>query len=72
RSRDSLRPVFGDVEIVFHLGALISIPHSYRSPDEAVATNVMGTLNVLQCARESSISRLVHASTSEVYGTSQY
>ena len=56
-------------DVVFHLGASISIPHSYRRPYEVAETNLMGTLNVLQACRESRVSRLVHTSSSEVYGT---
>lgn len=59
-------------EIVFHLGAVISIPYSYRHPFETAETNFMGTLNVLQAARTHDIERLVHTSTSEVYGTAQF
>jgi len=54
---------------VFHLGALIAIPYSYVHPAEVVETNVIGTLNVLLAARQAGIERLVHTSTSEVYGT---
>jgi dTDP-glucose 4,6-dehydratase len=54
------------------LGALISIPYSYRHPREVVEANVMGTLNLLMAARTHGVSRLVHTSTSEVYGTAQY
>jgi dTDP-glucose 4,6-dehydratase len=56
---------------VFHLGALIPIPYSYVQPAEVVATNVIGTLNVLLAARQPGIERVVHTSTSEVYGTAQ-
>jgi NAD dependent epimerase/dehydratase len=56
-------------EIAFHLGALISIPYSYFHPTEVAETNVMGTLNVLNAGREVGVGRLVHTSTSEVYGT---
>jgi NAD dependent epimerase/dehydratase len=56
-------------EIVFHLGALISIPYSYYHPAEVAETNVMGTLNVLMACKETGVGRLVHTSTSEVYGT---
>jgi dTDP-glucose 4,6-dehydratase len=59
-------------EIVFHLGALISIPYSYRHPYEVAETNIMGTLNVLMACRKLSVARLVHTSTSEVYGTARY
>jgi dTDP-glucose 4,6-dehydratase len=59
-------------DIVFHLGAVISIPYSYRHPFETAETNLMGTLNVLMASRTHDIDRLVHTSTSEVYGTAQY
>ena len=68
---DVVRAAFDGVSVAFHLGALISIPYSYQSPDEVVATNVLGTLNVLQAARHAGVRRLVHTSTSEVYGTAQ-
>jgi NAD dependent epimerase/dehydratase len=61
-----------DIEIVFHLAALIAIPYSYVAPDSYVATNVSGTLNLLQAARESKVARFLHTSTSEVYGTARY
>jgi NAD dependent epimerase/dehydratase len=61
-----------DVDIVFHLAALIAIPYSYLAPDSYVDTNVRGTLNICQAALKSGVKRLVHASTSEVYGTAQY
>ncbi len=57
---------------VLHLAALIAIPFSYHSPDSYVDTNIKGTLNVLQAARELGVNRVIHASTSEVYGTAQY
>ncbi len=57
-----------DCEIIFHLAALIAIPHSYYSPDSYVDTNVKGTLNVVQAARELGVKKVVHTSTSEVYG----
>lgn len=60
------------VDIVFHLAALIAIPFSYHSPDSYVDTNVKGTLNVLQAARELRVERILVTSTSEVYGTAQY
>jgi NAD dependent epimerase/dehydratase len=59
-------------DAVLHLAALIAIPYSYHSPDTYVDTNVKGTLNVLQAARELEIGRVVHTSTSEVYGTAQF
>ena len=59
-------------ETVLHLAALIAIPYSYHSPDTYVDTNVKGSLNVLQAARELGIKRIVHTSTSEVYGTARF
>lgn len=59
-------------DIVLHLASLIAIPYSYHSPDTYVDTNIKGTLNVLQAARELGVSKVVHTSTSEVYGTAQY
>ncbi|MFH1160881.1 MAG: NAD-dependent 4,6-dehydratase LegB [bacterium] len=59
-------------QVVFHLAALIGIPFSYHSPDTYVDTNVKGTLNILQSARQLEIERVVHTSTSEVYGTAQF
>jgi NAD dependent epimerase/dehydratase len=58
-----------DVEVVFHLAALVSIPYSYVAPESFVETNVRGTLNLLEAARRRGCTRLVHTSTSEVYGT---
>jgi NAD dependent epimerase/dehydratase len=59
-------------DAVLHLAALIAIPYSYHSPDTYVDTNVKGTLNVLQAARELGVKRVVHTSTSEVYGTARF
>ena len=59
-------------DYVFHLGALISIPYSYVHPVEVVETNILGTLNILNACREGGVTRLIHTSTSEVYGTAQY
>lgn len=61
-----------DCEVVFHLAALIAIPYSYHSPDSYVDTNIKGTLNVLQAARQLGTERVLITSTSEVYGTAQY
>lgn len=60
------------VDVVFHLAALIGIPFSYYSPDSYVDTNIKGTLNVLQAARMQKVKRIIHTSTSEVYGTAQF
>ena len=59
-------------DVIMHLAALIGIPYSYHSPDAYVDTNVKGTLNVVQAARELAIEKVVHTSTSEVYGTAQF
>ena len=70
--RDSVRQAVKGREIVFHLGALIAIPYSYQAPVSYIHTNTEGTVNVLQSAREEGVERVVHTSTSEVYGTAQY
>jgi dTDP-glucose 4,6-dehydratase len=70
--RDSVHQAMQNVEIVFHLAALIGIPYSYYAPASYVRTNIEGTLNVLQSAQRLGIERVVHTSTSEVYGTAQY
>lgn len=67
--RDMVRRSVEGREIVFHLAALIAIPYSYQAPLSYVRTNVEGTLNVLQACREVGVERVVHTSTSEVYGT---
>lgn len=72
RDRDSVRRVVKNVDHVFHLAALIGIPYSYHAPDSYVQTNIIGTLNVLQMALDNDVERVVHTSTSEVYGTAQY
>jgi dTDP-glucose 4,6-dehydratase len=59
-------------DVVFHLAALIAIPYSYHSPDTYVDTNIKGTLNILQAARELDVEKVIHTSTSEVYGTARY
>ena len=70
--RDSVYDAVKDREIVFHLGALIAIPYSYLAPESYVRTNILGTLNVLQAVRELCVQRMVHTSTSEVYGSAQF
>ena len=83
--RDSIEIISGDVrdydlvksavegcDTVFHLAALIGIPYSYVSPLAYVRTNVEGTYNILQASRECGVERVVHTSTSEIYGTAQY
>lgn len=61
-----------DCDVVIHLAALVAIPYSYRSPDAYIDTNVKGTLNVLQAAKQLGIEKVVHTSSSEVYGTARY
>ena len=72
RDSESVLRAFKDVEVVFHLAALIGIPYSYHSPRSYVQTNVEGTLNILEAARKCGVQRLVCTSTSEVYGSAQY
>ena len=72
RDPHGVKAAMKDCEAVLHLAALIGIPFSYHSPDTYVDTNVKGTLNVLQAARELGISKLVHTSTSEVYGSARF
>lgn len=72
RDVEAVRGAVRGVDTIFHLGALIAIPYSYVHPREVVETNVMGTLNVLMAARDFGVRRVVHTSTSEVYGTAQY
>ncbi|WP_346693320.1 NAD-dependent 4,6-dehydratase LegB [Coprobacter fastidiosus] len=61
-----------DIDIIFHLAALIAIPYSYIAPDSYVDTNVKGTLNICQAAKENNVKKVLITSTSEVYGTAQY
>lgn len=72
RDPNGVREAMRGVDGVFHLAALIAIPFSYHSPDSYVDTNIKGTLNVLQAARELETERIMVTSTSEVYGTAQY
>lgn len=72
RDPNGVREAMRGCDAVFHLAALIAIPFSYHSPDTYVDTNIKGTLNVLQAARELGTKRLLVTSTSEVYGTAQY
>jgi NAD dependent epimerase/dehydratase len=69
--RDCVRQAMQDVDIVFHLAALIGIPYSYQAPASYVMTNIQGTLNVLQSARDTEIEKIIQTSTSEVYGTAR-
>ncbi len=72
RDADSVDEATKGVDTIFHLAALIGIPYSYRTPLAYVRTNVEGTLNVLESARRRNVRRVVHTSTSEVYGTAQF
>jgi len=72
RDSSTVRRSLDDIDIVFHLAALISIPYSYHSPEGYVETNIRGTLNILTAARDLNIKRVLITSTSEVYGTAQY
>lgn len=72
RDPNGVRDAVRGVDIIFHLAALIGIPFSYHSPDSYVDTNIKGTLNVLQAARDMEVSKILITSTSEVYGTALY
>jgi NAD dependent epimerase/dehydratase len=72
RDPHGVRAALQGCEAVLHLAALIAIPYSYHSPDTYVDTNIKGTLNVVQAARELEVRRVVHTSSSEVYGTAQF
>lgn len=71
RDASRVREAMKGCDAVLHLAALIAIPYSYHAPDSYVETNVRGTLNVLQSAREAGVGRVIHTSTSEVYGTAR-
>lgn len=66
------KEIVKDVDLIFHLAALIAIPYSYVAPDSYLDTNVKGTLNICQAAKENGNIQIIHTSTSEVYGTAQY
>lgn len=72
RDYDSVKASLNGMDVIFHLAALIGIPYSYSSPVAYIKTNIEGTYNVCQAAREAGVTRLIHTSTSEVYGTAQY
>lgn len=69
---NAVQKVVNGCDFVFHLGALISIPYSYRHPLEVIRTNVVGTTNVMLASREANVKRVIHTSTSEVYGTAMH
>lgn len=72
RDPNGVRTAMKDIDVVFHLAALIAIPYSYHSPDSYIDTNIKGTLNIVQAARDLGTERVLVTSTSEVYGTAQY
>jgi dTDP-glucose 4,6-dehydratase len=72
KDADSLQAAMAGQDVVIHLAALIAIPYSYQAPRSYIETNVIGTMNVMEAARRAGVSRVVHTSTSEVYGTAQY
>ncbi|MFC3799864.1 NAD-dependent 4,6-dehydratase LegB [Cohnella sp. GCM10012308] len=72
RDPNGVRKALEGIQVVFHLAALIAIPYSYHSPDTYVDTNIKGTLNLLQAARDAGVEKFVHTSTSEVYGTARF
>lgn len=69
RDENAIREAVQGMQVIFHLGALISIPYSYQHPVEVAETNLMGTLNVLMASRDYKVEKLIHISSSEVYGT---
>ncbi len=72
RDPNGVRTAIKEIDVVFHLAALIAIPFSYHSPDSYIDTNVKGTLNIVQAAKDLEVKRVLVTSTSEVYGTAQY
>ena len=72
RDYDAIYQAMKGIDIVFHLGALIAIPYSYKHPKDVIDTNIIGTFNVLNAARNVSVEKVIHTSTSEVYGTALY
>ena len=72
RDADVIERSVKGCDAVFHLGALVGIPYSYKNPREVVETNILGTFNVLTAARDHGVERIVHTSTSEVYGSARY
>lgn len=72
RDQDCVYQAASGCDVIMHLAALIAIPYSYRVPKSYIETNVIGTYNVLSAARHSSVARVVHTSTSEIYGTAKY
>lgn len=72
RDADIVRHAMRNVEMIFHLAALIGIPYSYHSPEAYVETNIKGSLNILQAAKDFGVKKIIHTSTSEIYGTARF
>jgi len=72
RDQSFIQKIVDDVDIIFHLGALIGIPYSYSAPESYIDVNIKGTFNILEASRKAEVERIIHTSTSEVYGTAQY
>jgi len=72
RDSDAIHKAVKGMNLIFHLGSLISIPYSYIHPRETIETNILGVLNILSSAHETGVERVIHTSTSEVYGTARY
>jgi len=72
RDADSVQAALGGHDVVIHLASLVAIPYSYQAPRSYLETNAIGTLNVMEAARRAGVSRVIHTSTSEVYGSAQY
>ena len=72
RDQSNLNILSKDTDVIFHLASLIGIPYSYIAPQSYIDTNITGTLNVIQSARDNQIEKIIHTSTSEVYGTAQF
>ena len=72
RELNFCREISEDIDLIFHLAALIAIPYSYRAPESFIETNIKGTYNICQAAKDNNIKRILVTSTSEVYGTAQY
>jgi len=72
RDAHFVKKISKNTDIIFHLAALIAIPYSYSAPDSYIDTNIKGTLNICQAALDNGIDKIIHTSTSEVYGTAQY
>jgi dTDP-glucose 4,6-dehydratase len=68
---DTIRKITEGIDVIFHLAALVGIPYSYQHPHQVVEVNTIGTLNILTASRENQVKRIVHTSTSEVYGTAR-